>query len=104
MNPSLHIHILQQLWQDVCKEIAVNSPSQACWKKVGSHKSVSFNFCPHIWRKLSLVPGVQGSMRIFVCPFMVITKIDYSVSGKFFLIGTSCEDGSAGLSAQNNLL
>jgi len=30
-------------------------------------------------------------MRIFVCLFMVITKIDYSVSEKFCLIGKSSE-------------
>ena len=44
---TLQIHILQQIWKDVSKEIAVSPPppSQKWWNIVGSQKSFSCSAC-----------------------------------------------------------
>jgi hypothetical protein len=45
MNLCLQIHILQQLWKEVSKEVMVKGPSQVWWNTVWSHKSVYHSAC-----------------------------------------------------------
>ena len=47
-KPGLQGRTLQQLWKDIFLKIQDISPSQTCWEKAGSRKSVSWNTCMEI--------------------------------------------------------
>jgi hypothetical protein len=70
----------------IFQKLSISVTIESSRQNMRAYQFITNNTCPNIYAELLLMARLDNSVRIYVCPYVIVVEIDDTVSGETSLV------------------